>query len=650
MCGIGGIISLNQFARPTNSEQLEVINELLAHRGPDAEGIWCADNGRVGLAHRRLEIIDLSQAGSQPMSSANGAKLVFNGEIYNYLELREELKGSWNFRSHTDTETILAAYARYGVDCLAHLRGMFAFALWDEKRDCLFAARDRLGIKPFYYTITDDRLIFASEIKALLPFLKEIRTDREALAQYFAFQFTIGRRTLFEDVYSLAPGEFMLIEAGKVKVQRYWDIHFRADQDHTPKYFYEQLCALMDESIRLHLRADTPIGSYLSGGIDSSLVAMLASRHGPQNREAFHGRFTDYAGYDESGFAQEVAKSSGKLLRVIDITPHDFLANIERVIYHLDQPTAGPGSFPQYMVSQLSAQHVKVVLGGQGGDEIFAGYARYLIAYFEQCLKAAIDGTYKDGRFVVTPESIIPNLGALREYKPLLKGFWQEGLFEDLDRRYLRLVDRSADMDGEIDSSCLDQESITRAFNDIFNDERNVHNRAYLDKMCHFDFKTLLPALLHVEDRMSMAHGLESRVPLLDHKLVEFVATVPANVKFRDGQLKVMLRETFAHILPEAIVKRRDKMGFPVPLNEWYQKELFEFMHDLFATRRARERDIFRTDKILERIAGSQRFSRRLWGLLCLELWHHQFHDRAAEYRSMLSNRTKHFSNAALVG
>lgn len=649
MCGIAGILALNDEARPVMESELEIMNNILAHRGPDAEGIWRSTDYRVGLAHRRLQIIDLSMAGSQPMSGSNQTKLTFNGEIYNYIELREELQGGWNFHSHTDTETVLAAYARYGVDCLAHLRGMFAFALWDEKAGRLLAARDRLGIKPLYYSIIDNRLLFASEIKALLPFQKDIKTDRKALAQYLAFQFPIGRSTLFEGIYTLAPGEFLLAQDETIKVERYWDIHFRADLDHTPKYFYERLRELVDESIRLHLRADTPIGSYLSGGIDSSLVASLASRHDQQNRDAFHGRFTEYRGYDESVFAQEAAESSGKTLHIVDITAKDFLNNIDSVIYHLDQPMAGPGSFPQYMVSELSARHVKVVLGGQGGDEIFAGYARYLIAYFEQCLKAAIDGTYKDGRFVVTIESIVPNLGALREYKPLLKTFWEQGLFEELDHRYLRLVDRSADLNDEIDPSCLHRESVLSAFADIFNSEQNVHNRAYLDRMCHFDFKTLLPALLHVEDRMSMAHGLESRVPFLDHKLIEFIATVPANVKFRDGQLKVMLREAFEHALPEKIVKRRDKMGFPVPLNEWYQKELFEFVYDLFSSRAARERDIFNTDKIIDRITGSQRFSRKLWGLLCLELWHRQFHDRAFEYRTMLSRHRSRSPRAASI-
>jgi asparagine synthase (glutamine-hydrolysing) len=315
-----------------------------------------------------------------------------------------------------------------------------------------------------------------------------------------------------------------------------------------------------------------------------------------------------------------------------------FRDHIADVIYHLDFPVAGPGSFPQYMVSQLAARHLKVVLGGQGGDEIFGGYARYLLAYFEQCIKAALDGTYRNGNFVVTIESIVPNLGLLREYKPMMTEFWRQGLFGAIEERYFRLVDRSTDMREEVDWSQLDKGPVFDAFRDIFNNHNNVQKEAYFDKMTHFDFKCLLPALLQVEDRMSMAHGLESRVPLLDHPLIEFIATVPADVKFEGGRMKHLLKLAYGHELPSQIVDRRDKMGFPVPLKEWFSGELQDLVQDTFRSRNARQRPFLNAEAVLANFDTAGRFSRKVWGLLSLELWHQMFHDRAAEYGRMLAD------------
>ena len=368
-------------------------------------------------------------------------------------------------------------------------------------------------------------------------------------------------------------------------------------------------------------------------------MALLAARISPENNQSFHGKFTQYPGYDESHHAMVVAQRAGNTLHQIDITAEHFRDNIEKVIYHLDFPVAGPGSFPQYMVSQLAAKHVKVVLGGQGGDEVFGGYARYLLAYFEQCIKAAIDGNYRNGHYVVTIESIVPNLGLLREYKPLMAQFWGEGLFGDLDARYYRLIDRSADMSEEVDWTMLDKSQVFEDFRAIFNNPSNVRKEAYFDKMTHFDFKCLLPALLHVEDRMSMAHGLESRVPLLDHPLIEFAATVPADIKFQDGQMKHLIRLAFEDVLPEQLMQRRDKMGFPVPLKEWFSGELSGLLQDVFRSDAARTRQFVNSDKVLENVGKMGIFSRKVWGLLSLELWHQMFHDRATEWKGMANGK-----------
>ncbi len=615
------------------------MNALLAHRGPDDAGIW-EHEGRVGLAHRRLSILDVSPDGHQPFVGGDGSVIVHNGEVYNYLELRRELEGTWQFRSHTDTEVILAAYRRWGPDCVDHFRGMFAFAIWDGER--LFCARDRLGIKPLYFSVVNGTFVFASEVKALLPFLPDVATDPDALAEYLIFQYPISNRTLFRDVTQLLPGHALLVERGTVREWRYWDISYETDFESSAESFEERLRALMAESIDLHLRSDVPVGAYVSGGIDSSLVAVLASRTGVASGDVFHGKFSAYPDCDESTHAATVAKLIGADLQQVDMTASDFAANIEKVVYHLDYPVAGPGSFPQYMVSELAARKVKVVLGGQGGDEIFGGYTRYLIAYFEQCIRAAIDGTYRDGNFVVTAESIIPNLGVLREYKPLIKQFWADGLFGPLDERYFRLVDRSNDLVDEIDWRSLDRERVFEEFRGIFNNPDNVRKTAYFDKMTHFDFKCLLPGLLQVEDRMSMAHGLESRVPFLDHPLIELMATVPADLKFKDGEMKHFLKQTFAADLPPSLLERRDKMGFPVPLQQWTQgpgAELRDFVNDVFRSSAAHSRPFVDADAVIAHLDEERPFGRKLWGLLSLELWHRCFHDRAPEYRAMLDPR-----------
>ena len=634
MCGIAGAVALSREAVPGLATRLAVMNDLIAHRGPDGEGTWIAPDGRCGLAHRRLAIIDLSSSGHQPMTGQDGSVITYNGETYNYRELVAELAAGWRFRSNSDTEAILAGYARWGTACLDRMRGMFAFALWDGER--LFAARDRFGIKPFYYAVVDDVLYFASEIKALLPMLPEIATDAAALGEYITFQYTIGEHTLFRHVHQLPPGHFLLVENGTVRIHRYWDVHYKIDFDHTESWFTARMRELLNRSIALHLRSDVPVGAYVSGGVDSSLVAILASRAESSGHVGFHGKFTEFPGYDESRYATIAAERGGVALHQIDITAQDFRDSIGKVIYHLDHPVAGPGSFPQYMVSRLAARQVKVVLGGQGGDEIFAGYARYPIAYFEQAIKAAIDGTYRDGNFVVTPESIIPHLNALAEYKPLIRQFFSQGLFGPLDQRYFRLIDRSADLHDEVDWSMIDRDAVYARFQSVFNSERNVHKEAYLDSMTHFDFKCLLPALLQVEDRMSMAHGLEARVPLLDHELVEFAASIPADIKFRGGQMKHFLRRAFSAELPEAVLTRRDKMGFPVPLREWFDGELGDFLRAVFEGQRHRARPFFNTDAIVANLHSGERFSRKIWGLLSLELWHQLFHDRAGEYRRLL--------------
>ncbi|MBI2809142.1 MAG: asparagine synthase (glutamine-hydrolyzing) [Planctomycetes bacterium] len=635
MCGIAGIINLQDRPVPNLERSLDLMNTLQKHRGPDGVGCWSHPAKLVGLAHRRLSIIDLG-TGDQPMTDHAGNWLVFNGEIYNYRELRTEL-GEHNFRTTSDTEVILQSYLRWGPDCVKRLRGMFAFALWDERRRQLFCARDRFGIKPFYFTQVDDRVIFASEIKALLPFLKDVDVDTNAFKEYLTFQFCLAGKTLFRNVAELAPAHTLTVRNGAATVARYWEVYYHYDYDHTEAYFEQELTRLTLESVDLHTRADVPIGGYISGGLDSSIVSCAATRAEPSGYEGFTGKFSFDSRYDESGYARQVAQKQGFPLHEVDITARDFIDNLQKVIYHLDYPVAGPGSFPQYMVSKLASTRRKVVLGGQGGDEIFGGYARYLIAYFEQCIKSAIDGTMHNGNFVVTYESIIPNLATLREYKPLLQEFWREGLFESHDRRYFRLVNRAPSLGNEVNWEALDGYEVFDTFQTIFH-AGNVRKESYFDSMTHFDFKTLLPALLQVEDRVSMAHGIESRVPFLDHPLVEFAASIPSNVKFKNGSMKNVLRNAMGSYLPGGILNRKDKMGFPVPLNEWIKGEARDFVWDILSSKSAMQRGLINNRTVLSKLESESQFSRKIWGLLSLEIWQQQFLDRAHEFRKMLSN------------
>jgi asparagine synthase (glutamine-hydrolysing) len=636
MCGICGAINLRGEPIPDLERRLEVMNDLIAHRGPDDEGFWAHERGHVGFGHRRLAIIDPTPAGHQPMRDAAGRWITYNGEVYNYPELRLELGGP--FRTSCDTEVVLRAHERWGAGSLDRLRGMFAYALWDEAEQELFCARDRFGIKPFYYAQVGDVLYFASEAKALLPFLPAIRTDLQGLKDYLAFQFCLAGKTLFEGVRELLPGHRLRVRNGTVVQERYWEVYYDLDFDHTAQYFETRIEELLAESVRLHLRSDVPVAAYLSGGLDSSSVASLASRAASGRMKAFTGRFPEDARYDESEYAAELARERDLDLHLVDIDADDFLSSIEQVIYHLDHPVAGPGSFPQYMVSQAAARDSKVILGGQGGDEIFGGYTRYLIAYFEQCIKAAIDGTMHSGSFVVTYESIIPNLIALRNYKPLLKEFWSDGLFEDLDARYFRLINRAPHLGSEVDFDALGEYSPFETFQGIFNG-RNVGHESYFDKMTHFDFKTLLPALLQVEDRVSMAHGLESRVPLLDHELVELAATIPADVKFKDGTMKHIFKRATRSLVPESIATRKDKMGFPVPLHEWFGGPARSFIGDVFSSQEALGREHFDNRKVLAGLEKENRFGRQTWGLLSLELWQRQFHDREHDFKQLLTTK-----------
>jgi asparagine synthase (glutamine-hydrolysing) len=633
MCGIAGLIERD---RQRNADEgcVRTMMAALHHRGPDDEGTHFA--GAVGLGHKRLSIIDLA-SGRQPLANEDGSLwIVFNGEIYNYVELRRELARHHTFRTHTDTEVIIHLYEELGERCLDRLNGMFAFAIWDARQERLFAARDRIGIKPFYWHLDGRRFSFASEPKALVAAgVIDPVPDPQGLEEYLTFQFCLGDRTLFKDVWRLEPGHYLTFRPfrdAEPAIVKYWDFNYEIDTHHTEEYYVEELLHVLQDAVRLQLRSDVPVGAHLSGGIDSSTVVCLAA---PMYGGAFHtftGAFHEGPQFDETRYARAVAGHVGSLAHEVWPTPADFMEAMPRLIYMMDEPAAGPGLFPQYCVSKLAREHVKVVLGGQGGDEIFGGYARYLAAYLEQCLKGAIFGTQEDGRWVVSWESIMPNLSLLRQYQPMLQHLWADGLFEDMDRRYFRLVSRIGDAGALLTDDAWTRDSQPRmlaAFQQVFG---NPATKSYFNKMTNFDLKTLLPALLQVEDRTSMSVSLESRVPLLDHRIAELVTRMPPAIRFKGGDTKRVFREAVRSLLPEAVFNRPDKMGFPVPLNEWLRGPLRDFVGDILLSSSARQRGLFRVDGVERLIDKEQKFGRQLWGLLSLELWFRAFVDGERPY------------------
>ncbi|RME04267.1 MAG: asparagine synthase (glutamine-hydrolyzing) [Planctomycetota bacterium] len=619
MCGIGGGVCLEGFSQ----EWLKRLAGVLRHRGPDDEGYFC--EGKVGLAHRRLSVID-PQRGNQPMSDEEGrCWIVFNGAIYNYLELRQDLLGlGYRFRTHSDTEVILYAYRHWGKDCLERLNGMFAFVIYDREEGLLFGARDRLGIKPLYYYHDGNLFLFASEIKAILETgVCRARVDKRSLLDYLAFQLYWGERTLFAGIKRVLPGTFFTLKVGeRLSFFRgsYWNLEPKKEKKRGEGYYLQRLAFLLQDSVRLRLRADVRLGSHLSGGLDSSLIASFASSLLDRPLETFTGKFSE-KDFDESDYAKMVADSLGARFHCIEIGAKDFLNHIENVIYYMDEPQAGPGVFAQYMLSRYISEKVRVVLGGQGGDELFVGYVRYLLMVFEALFSAAIEGQEAAAREF---QGILANLKQLRRYRPLVQFQFRDGLFEESSSRYLRLLYRFAGFEDLLNWEFFEGVDYDprEVFEEFF---RSIPYSSLVDRMLYFDLKTSLPALLHVEDRTSMAYSLESRVPFLDHRLVEFAFSTPVEIKFCGGELKYLLRRVGENILPLPVLARRDKMGFPVPLNLWLRRELREWFLDLVASEQIWKIGIFQKKKLGALLENLSLYGRNSWAVICLGLWLKRF-------------------------
>ena len=626
MCGFVGIINKN--GSIVDSLLLKNMASVINYRGPDEEGKFI--DGPVGFYHKRLSIIDLS-TGRQPMTF-NDCTIVYNGEIYNYIELRDDLRKSGHqFITTSDTEVILHLYFEFGDDCINRLNGMFSFIIYDKRKKRLLIAKDHFGIKPLYWYADKKKVVFGSEIKAILKHPDVIaEPDRKNLYEYLTFQFILGEGTMFRNISKVLPGHYMTLDlaSGGLTSVKYWEPDFKIDRYHTEEYFIVRLGEILDQTISQQLRSDVPLGSYLSGGLDSSFVTILAASKYGQQFKSFTGTFEEGPEFSELYFAMEAAKMANSILYKVTPTEQQFTDLLPKLIWHLDEPVAGPGVFPQYIVSKLASEHVKVVLGGQGGDEIFGGYARYLVAYLEQAIKGAIFENNEEKEHIVSLQSILPNLPFLRTYSPMMKGFWETEVFEPMDRRYFHLINRMGSSKSFLTRDFMakyHEDEMFENFSKLFNHPDTL---SYFNKMTHFDMVASLPGLLQVEDRVSMAVSIESRVPLLDRRIVDLISHMPAGMKFKGGEMKYLLKRTIKDIIPKKIMNRKEKMGFPVPLHLWANNKAKGFILDTLLSKNSKERNIVNPKYVEDMVSSEQPFGRGLWGILCLELWHQQFIDK----------------------
>jgi asparagine synthase (glutamine-hydrolysing) len=616
MCGIAGIVSLGE--RPVALDEIRRMCAVLTHRGPNDEGIYVAP--RVGLGMRRLSIIDLA-TGRQPVRNEDGTVwAVFNGEIYNFQNLRKDLVARGHrFTTATDTEVIVHLYEEHGERCVESLRGMFAFAVWDERRQTMLLARDRVGIKPLYYAEKGGRLAFASELKALLE-LPEIEraVHGPALGHVLAFLTTPATDSIVRGVRKLEPGCVLVASAAGVRVSRYWDLQWSPDYGRTEEDTVAELRARLEESVRLHLVSDVPLGAFLSGGVDSSAVVATMARLRPDPIQTFSIGFAD-EDYNELRHAAVVARAFGTDHHELVVEP-DVLSVLDDLAWHLDEPFGDPSAIPTYMVSKLAAEHVTVVLSGDGGDELFAGYDRYRVEERER-------------RLDLLPRPLRRALGIVGRHAPdgmrgrnFLQHLALEGLERYLDAaNFFRRADLRALLQPDAFALVATGDPWQEAAAHL-----TRHEGHWLSALQHLDVKAYLPLdILTKVDRMSMAHSIESRVPLLDHTLLEFAATIPPDLSLRGGVGKYVFKRALRGVLPDAIIDR-PKQGFAIPLSRWFRGRLGETVHDLLLSDHARQRGIFEP-RVVESLLGQARAGRdvdfQLWTLMSFELWARHFLD-----------------------
>ena len=626
MCGIAGVINFNRSAR-VNPETLQKMCSAMAHRGPDDDGFYF--DGPVALGMRRLSIVDLAR-GHQPIANEDESVwVVFNGEIYNHAEVRERLKAQGHrYRTQSDTETIIHAYEEYGRDCVRHLRGMFAFAIWDTKAQRLFVARDRLGIKPLYYQLTPESLVFGSEIKVVLAQGVQPKFNRKVLPQYLAFGYTSGPETFYEGILKLMPGHTMEVDLeGRAKIEPYWDLRITAeDSSHSESYYVQEYRQRLEQAVGSHLMSDVPLGVFLSGGLDSSAVAAIMTKLRGEPVETFSVGYAEDA-YSELPYARVVAKHLNSIHHEVVVSRQDFFGALPRLIWHEDEPIVWPSSVPLYFVSRLARERVKVVLTGEGSDETLGGYARYAFTL----KNAALDRYYRGiapeflRRFVRNSIEDSPWISATLRRKlahtPLARdgNSWASMYFDNFLCAF-----------SEKEQASLLSDEVAAEFEAgaAYRSAMEYWERSsgkMLQRLLYTDIKTYLIELLMKQDNMSMAASIESRVPFLDHELVEFATNIPERVQMNGLSGKRILKKAVEDLLPHSIIYRK-KLGFPTPWSRWLAGQQLEDIQDLLLQPRSTDRNLFKRSAIErlfeEHAAGHVDHYDRIWRLLNLELWH----------------------------
>ena len=617
MCGIAGILRVDE--RPVLEREIRAMCGAMAHRGPDEEGVYLGDG--VGLGMRRLSIIDLEN-GQQPVSNEDGSIwVVFNGEIYNYRELRTQLtRNGHTFRTASDTETIVHLYEDFGAQAVAHLCGMFAFALWDERRRQLLLARDRLGIKPLYYAQIDGDLVFASELKPILQLPEVGRSlNWESVSHLLTFLATSPSRSIVDGVGKLEPARIAVAARGRpIRIERYWDLAFEPDDRATEQELIARLRSLVTEAVSRHQISDVPIGAFLSGGIDSSAVIATMARLTPDRVKTFSIGFVE-SGYDELCYARRAAGAFDTEHHELILKP-DLVRMVEDLAWYLDEPFGDTSAIATYVVSKLAAEHVKVVLTGDGGDEIFAGYDKYLVERRER----------RYDRVPAIIRKLMAEVGrAMPEGMPGRR--FLQHLALDGSRRYLdaSTLFRAEEMTRLLQDDALERLAACDPWAESLS-YLNGSGRDWLSAAQYCDLNSYLPLdILTKVDRMTMAHSIEARPPLLDHHLVEFAATIPADLRLRDGTTKYLFKQAMRGIVPDEIIDR-PKHGFAVPLAEWLRGELSGFARDLLISDRCRRRGLFNVPYLEQLLRLNERgrdVGLQLWTLLSFELWCQRFLD-----------------------
>ena len=624
MCGIAGFIALNKIDTGADATVLDRMCKVITHRGPDDQGTFMSDG--VALGMRRLSIIDLA-GGHQPLSGCDDAvTIVFNGEIYNFRELQSSLEARGHrFRTHSDTEAIVHAYEEYGARCVEKLRGMFSFAIWDQRTRTLFAARDRVGKKPLYYTQTrQGTLVFGSELKVLLEHPEvETEINPEALDAYVTFGYVPEPLSIFKNVHKLPAGHYLTFVDGALSVQQYWDFTFEQVEARPEEEYVEELRALLADAVRVRLMSEVPLGAFLSGGIDSSTVVALMAQAMTQPVKTFSIGFHEDS-YNELKYARLTAKKFETDHHEFIVTP-DICHIVDELAWYLDEPFADSSAIPTYMLSKLAREHVTVALSGDGGDEVFAGYTRYVVDQQRSAF----------GRLPpLVRQQLIKPLSRNLPHGARGRNFLHNVALEPLDR-YLDSISTFTSLTRPSLYS-RDFQSQLRVRDEMLWQFRacaeQVKTGNAVDPLLYLDSKTYLPGdILTKVDRMSMAVSLEARVPLLDQNLLKFVTRIPAALKLNKLTTKYIFKRAVRGLIPDEILDR-PKQGFGMPISLWINSELKDRIRDTVTGSQARQRGYFESDYIRllfdEHDRGRRDHSQQLWALFMLELWHQTFIDR----------------------